>query len=144
MEDLFIVFTKNALSGKGNQDIAWTAIISLCDVNYSLFKLSFSVYWIALLKRRKAMISTIIIYVWETTAWKWVCKETQLKKFQAKMGLEPIFWHCAIDCSTIRALNIWELGRCKLNFVLHTEWVRASILYTYVMWNVMSCKIRNG
>ena len=31
--DLFIIFTKNALSGKGNQDIARTAISSLCNVN---------------------------------------------------------------------------------------------------------------
>jgi len=38
MEDLFIILTKNALSGKGNQDIAWTAIISFCNVNYCLFK----------------------------------------------------------------------------------------------------------
>lgn len=68
MED-FIIFTKDALSGKGNQDIAWTAITSFYIVSIIVYlKLSFSAYWISLLKRRMAVISTML----ETTAWKWV------------------------------------------------------------------------
>ena len=56
----------------------------------------------------------------ETTSWKWVTYSIMQRKIPGKNGTWACdLWDCTTHCSTIRAINIWELGKC--NFVPHTE-----------------------